>query len=146
MWKYVSRRVKDTIELGINVRKSFSIQQNLSNQTEQQHKQHERQKHHLDNSNFIPRHQDPSRDKHKRDERFKKKYDRLHHNQRCLLKALSWVRPLKPQIASSIILNNSSNSQPHLLLVSMHLNYYVYTVAISELRSMVTDATIQNIC
>lgn len=80
MWKYVSRRVKDTIELGINVRKSFTIQQNLN--------QHERQK-----FNLIHRHQDPSRDKDRRDERFKRKYDRLHQNQRCLLKALSWVRP-----------------------------------------------------
>lgn len=79
MWKYVSRRVKDTIDLSISVRKSFTIQQNLNHQTEQQHKQHERQ---------IIHH--PSRDK-DNDERFKRKYDRLHQKQRCLLKALSWV-------------------------------------------------------
>lgn len=93
MWKYVSRRVKDTIELGINVRKSFTIQQNLSNQNQQQ-QQNEKRKQHINNFNLTPRHQDPSRDQDKRDERFKKKYDRL-NNQKCFLNALTWVSTIQ---------------------------------------------------
>lgn len=84
MWKYVSRRVKDTIELGINVRKSFTIQQNFSQQNQQQNERKQ-------NLNFALRYQDPSRDKDKGDEKFKRKYNRLHNNQRCFLNALTWV-------------------------------------------------------
>lgn len=92
MWKYVSRRVKDTIELGINVRKSFTIQQlNLNqNPQEQQQKHHLRKQNHL-NYELVPQYQDPSRDKDKRDEKFKRKYYRLNNNSRCFLNALTWV-------------------------------------------------------
>lgn len=89
MWKYVSRRVKDTIELSINVRKSFTVQQSLNNQTPQQ--QNEKQKQQL-NHFLAVRQQDPSRDKDKSDEKFKRKYHRLHNNQKCFLSALTWVR------------------------------------------------------
>ncbi|CRK99462.1 CLUMA_CG012643, isoform A [Clunio marinus] len=93
MWKYVSRRVKETIELSINVRKSFTIQQNINNNSQQQNDRKHNQQH---NNNFkvIPRYQDPSRDKEKSDENFKKKYHRLHNNNRCVLNALSWSTAL----------------------------------------------------
>jgi hypothetical protein len=87
MWKYVSRRVKDTIELGINARKAFSL--NQLNHNENQPKQ---QNDDLSSKNLILQLQDPSsRDKHKREEKFKRKYNRLHSNQRCFLNALTWV-------------------------------------------------------
>lgn len=96
MWKYVSRRVKDSIELGINVRKTFSIQHGLNNDYLKQQQQNERRQNvsnlnHID-YRLIPKHQDPSRDKDKKDERFNKKYNRLHNNQKCFLNALKWVR------------------------------------------------------
>ena len=87
----MSRRVKDTIELGLNVRKSFTIQQNLNNnQAQQQHQQNERNYNHLDYK-VVPFNVDASRDKYKRDENFKKRYSRL-NDHRCFLNALSWVR------------------------------------------------------
>lgn len=87
MWKYVSRRVKDTIELGISARKAFSL--NHLNNNENQPKQ---QKNEDFTRNLVLRQQDPSsRDKERRDEKFKRKYNRLHHNQRCFLNALTWV-------------------------------------------------------
>lgn len=93
MWKYVSRRVKDTIELSINVRKSFTIQQSLNNSPQQQQQQNDRkQNQHRLYSTVAPRHQDPSRDKDKSDEKFKKKYHRLNNNNKCFLNALTWVR------------------------------------------------------
>lgn len=82
MFKYVTRRVRDTIQLGINVRKSFNVCQH---QQQQQQPQNE----HL-NYKVVPRLQDPSRDKDKSDEKFKKKYSRLNNNQ-CFLNALTWV-------------------------------------------------------
>jgi hypothetical protein len=88
MWKYVSRRVKDTIELGINARKAFSL--NQLNQNENQPKQ--QQNDDLSTRNLILRQQDPSsRDRDKKEEKFKRKYNRLHNNQRCFLNALTWV-------------------------------------------------------
>lgn len=90
MWKYVSRRVKDTIELGIHVRKSFSVQQSLNDNYQQQQNERKQNLHHLDNS-LVPHHQDPSRDKDKGDENFKRKYNRLHHENKCFLNALTWV-------------------------------------------------------
>lgn len=96
MWKYVSRRVKDTIEIGINVRKSFSAQNALTQQQQQQQPSERNQ----NNNNFynvVPRHQDPSsRDKERRDEKFKKKYYRLHQDKKCFLSALTWVSFISP--------------------------------------------------
>lgn len=88
MWKYVSRRVKDTIELGINARKAFSLNQ-LSCDENQQKKQQQ-----SDDKCYkvVLRHQDPSsRDQHRRDEKFKRRYHRLTQNQKCFLNALTWV-------------------------------------------------------
>lgn len=88
MWKYVTRRVKDTIELGINARKAFSLNQ-LSHEENQQRKQQQ-----SDEKCYkvVPRLQDPySRDQHRRDEKFKRRYHRLTQNQRCFLNALTWV-------------------------------------------------------
>jgi hypothetical protein len=95
MWKYVSRRVKDTIELGINVRKSFTVQQSLNNNCNPTTTttQNERRAPQQSESCYkiVPRFQDPSRDKHKNDEKFKRKYTRLNNNQKCFLNALTWV-------------------------------------------------------
>lgn len=93
MWKYVSRRVKDTIDLGINVRKSFTVQNALNNHPQQQQHPNERKQNHNNFYNVVPRHQDPSsRDKERqRDEKFKKKYYRLHQDKKCFLSALTWV-------------------------------------------------------
>lgn len=94
MWKYVSRRVKDSIEIGINVRKSFTIQQNLNNSSSSNVTTSERKSnldHHLDYK-VVLRSQDPSKDKDKSDEKFKKKYHRLNNNNRCFLNALTWVK------------------------------------------------------
>lgn len=79
MFKYVTRRVRDTIQLGINVRKSFNVVQQNPQQNDPKL-----------NYTVVPRHQDPSRDKDKSDEQFKKKYSRLHNNP-CFLSALTWV-------------------------------------------------------
>lgn len=92
MWKYVSRRVKDSIDLGINVRKSFTVQQNLINnlKEKQQQQQNARAQHHL-NCNLATRFQDPSRDdKGKGDEKFKRKYHRLNNKNKCFMSALTW--------------------------------------------------------
>lgn len=96
MWKYVSRRVKDTIELGIHIRKSFSVHhlssiQNVQHQQQQQQNNNIRKQnlHHLDREivyNLINRNQD------KNDEKFKRKYSRLNHKNKCFLNALTWVR------------------------------------------------------
>lgn len=95
MWKYVSRRVKDSIELGINIRKSFTVQQHLNNlnsrDPRKQEQQNARAQHHL-NCDLVPRYQDPSRDKDKSDEKFKRKYNRLNNNNKCFFGALTWVR------------------------------------------------------
>lgn len=94
MWKYVSRRVKDTIELGINVRKSFTVQQTLNNNpnpSQQQHTRNERQTYSESCYRVVPRFQDPSRDKDKNDEKFKRKYTRLNNNHKFYLNALTWV-------------------------------------------------------
>lgn len=97
MWKYVSRRVKDSIELGINVRKSFTVQQHLNNVNTQNPRRQQQQnasaQHHL-NLHLIPRYQDPSRDKDKSDEKFKRKYHRLNNKNKCFLSALTWVSSL----------------------------------------------------
>lgn len=92
MFKYVSNRVKDTIKIGINVRKSFTVQNALTQHPKQQQNEGNQ------NNNFynvIPRHQDPSsresRDKERRDEKFKKKYYRLHQDKKCFLSAITWV-------------------------------------------------------
>lgn len=89
MWKYVSRRVKDSIELGINVRKSFTVQQQqiLSNarDSHKQQQQNAKAQNHLDNF-LLPQYQDPSREK------FKRKYHRLNNKNKCFLNALTWVR------------------------------------------------------
>lgn len=86
MFRYVSKlvetRIRDTYNLGINVRKSFNV-------TQQQQKSHEENDPKLSYS-VVPRHQDPSRDKDKSDEKFKKKYSRLNNN-RCILNAWIWV-------------------------------------------------------
>jgi len=98
MWKYVSRRVKDTIELGIHIRKGFSVQ-HLSSIQNQQHQERQQQNnirkqnlHHLDRelvySSLIPRNQD------KNDEKFKRKYSRLNQKNKCLLNALTWSTAL----------------------------------------------------
>lgn len=91
MWKYVSRRVKDTIELGINARKAFSLNQLNCDEQQQQKKQ---QQHYDDKCyKIVLRQQDPSsRDQHRRDEKFKRRYHRLTQNQKCFLSALTWVR------------------------------------------------------
>lgn len=94
MWKYVSRRVKDTIELGIHVRKSFTVQPSLNGinqQHQQQHRERKQNLHHLDHK-LVSFYQDPSRDKDKSDEKFKRKYNRLHDKNKCYLSALKWVR------------------------------------------------------
>lgn len=92
MWKYVSRRVKDTIELGINVRKSFTIQQSLNNSSSQQQQQNEKFQNSLRYHQIVPRHQDPSwRERAGSDGKFKQKYHKLNEH-RCFLNALTWVR------------------------------------------------------
>lgn len=90
MWKYVSRRVKDTIELGINARKAFSLNQ-INHEESQQRKQQQQSDEKC--YKVVPRLQDPSsRDQHnKRDEKFKRKYQRLTLNQRQFLSILTWV-------------------------------------------------------
>lgn len=86
MFRYVSKlvesRVRDTFNLGVNVRKSFNVSQQQSNQNQNDPKL---------NYSVVPRKQDPSRDKDKSDEKFKRKYSRLNNNH-CFLNALTWVR------------------------------------------------------
>jgi hypothetical protein len=92
MFKYVTRRVRDTIQLGINVRKSFNV-------VPQQQQQNDPKL----NYSVIPRPTDPSRDKDKSDEKFKKKYTRLNNN-KCFLNALTWVRNLALNFRRVLIL------------------------------------------
>lgn len=96
MLRYVTRRVKDTIELTNNVRKSFGCQQNEKIKTQQQQQS-------VNTTNTLTTYSEPKfyflepncgPSKKKQNDDFKKKYN---HNpyRNQFLNALTWVRNLE---------------------------------------------------
>jgi hypothetical protein len=128
MFKYVTRRVRDTIQLGLNVRKSFQCvpnqQQNDNNKNDPKL-----------NYTVVPRYQDPSRDKDKSDEKFKKKYSRLHNNH-CFLNALTWVNFLGLEMLFRSLFLIISSYFPNRALLSSQAfilhNFFVFTVETND--------------
>jgi hypothetical protein len=94
MYRYVFRRVKETIEHGVNARKSFGWQKSTTESpTTSQDKQQQQQ--HINNNvkasselNFLIRPNDFK----KTNDNFKRKYNCKHPCCNPFLSALTWVR------------------------------------------------------
>lgn len=88
MYRYVLKRLKDTIELGVNVRKSFACQQKINSNVPQNENKQSQSVLRFQEIQFLTHDQ-----KRINYEDFRKKYNCKHPNN-CnpFLQAITWVR------------------------------------------------------
>jgi hypothetical protein len=99
MWRHGWSKVKETIEIGFNVRKSFACSQSLNNNNssaqQQQQQQHSDKKIQTSFSSLIPPPRGPDSKKKSHDFRQKFKFNPCKDP---LIQALTWVSVVDPKL------------------------------------------------